>query len=330
VTSISFSFFWHFLNLFYVCVAGHRLSRPLNHLLHWQTSNIILLYASALFFFFFLQSFLAFVTIRSHINQSQQLVKTSKHHDHQKITTVMTSITPIQSALHLQTLTNVTQYVVVDFYADWCPPCKQIAPIYRYARTFLMHEHTLSCASQLASTHSSAGRIVFVKVDVDKQQEVARKYGITAWVSSTVLQVTSIANIYLKGITCCKPSNQSENHSMPTFLVLKKGSVVSTIQGANPPALRSAIEAAATEAAKSWGSWRSLYTQCHMNARSSWDLKDNIVTVKYTYISRNTDGGKYIAWETVLPRRRRSGQVRRNGAKSRDINPSYLEEQVPL
>jgi len=38
---------------------------------------------------------------------------------------------------------------------------------------------------------------------------------------------------------------------MPTFLVLKKGSVVSTIQGANPPALRAAIEAAVAEAAKS-------------------------------------------------------------------------------
>jgi len=51
---------------------------------------------------------------------------------------------------------------------------------------------------------------------------------------------------------------------------------------------------------------------------------------RYTYISRNTDGGKYIAWETVLSRRRRSGQVRCNGTKSRDINPSYLEEQVLL
>jgi len=40
---------------------------------------------------------------------------------------------------------------------------------------------------------------------------------------------------------------------MPTFLILKNGSVSSTIRGANPSALRSAVQAAAADAAKSPG-----------------------------------------------------------------------------
>jgi len=38
---------------------------------------------------------------------------------------------------------------------------------------------------------------------------------------------------------------------MPTFLILKNGSVTSTIRGANPGALRTAIMAASADAAKS-------------------------------------------------------------------------------
>jgi len=49
-------------------------------------------------------------------------------------------------------------------YADWCGPCKQIAPVYE----------------QLSARLSRPNKIAFAKVDVDKQQEVAKKYGITA------------------------------------------------------------------------------------------------------------------------------------------------------
>ncbi len=49
-------------------------------------------------------------------------------------------------------------------YADWCGPCKQIAPVYE----------------QLSARLSRPNKITFAKVDVDRQQEVAKKYGITA------------------------------------------------------------------------------------------------------------------------------------------------------
>jgi len=50
--------------------------------------------------------------------------------------------------------------VVVDFYADWCGPCKIIAPLI----------HKLSEEYQ--------GKVKFVKVDTDANQELAMQFGI--------------------------------------------------------------------------------------------------------------------------------------------------------
>ena len=51
--------------------------------------------------------------------------------------------------------------VLVDFWATWCGPCRQIAPT----------------IDALATDY--AGRIKVGKVDVDKNNALARKYGIT-------------------------------------------------------------------------------------------------------------------------------------------------------
>ena len=50
--------------------------------------------------------------------------------------------------------------VLVDFWADWCQPCKMIAPI----------------VDELAEEDD--GRIAFTKVDVDSEQNIAIKFGI--------------------------------------------------------------------------------------------------------------------------------------------------------
>ncbi|KAF2027461.1 thioredoxin-domain-containing protein [Setomelanomma holmii] len=72
--------------------------------------------------------------------------------------------TEISAPLHFRTLLNAHTYLIADFYATWCPPCKQIAPIY----------------AQLSTQHSSAGNFAFVKVNVDEQRELAAQYGVTA------------------------------------------------------------------------------------------------------------------------------------------------------
>lgn len=70
----------------------------------------------------------------------------------------------INSSEELQKLLSSNTYVAVDFFADWCPPCKQIAPIFE----------------SLATKHSVPNILAFAKVNVDHAQDIARTYRITA------------------------------------------------------------------------------------------------------------------------------------------------------
>ena len=49
-----------------------------------------------------------------------------------------------------------SEYTLVDFYADWCGPCKMLAPILEELKE----------------------EIKIVKVNVDENEEVAMKYGV--------------------------------------------------------------------------------------------------------------------------------------------------------
>lgn len=55
-------------------------------------------------------------------------------------------------------------HVVVDFYADWCPPCRAIAPTF----------------SKLADDHATKGGLAFAKVNVDHTQDIAARYNVSA------------------------------------------------------------------------------------------------------------------------------------------------------
>ncbi|KAI9751634.1 MAG: hypothetical protein M4579_005981 [Chaenotheca gracillima] len=76
----------------------------------------------------------------------------------------MSKTVHIGSPAQFNSLINSSTIVVTDFYADWCGPCKQIAPIYE----------------QLSAKLSTPNKITFTKVDVDNQREIAQTYGITA------------------------------------------------------------------------------------------------------------------------------------------------------
>lgn len=54
---------------------------------------------------------------------------------------------------------NAKQPVLIDFYADWCGPCKMLSPI----------------LVKLSQDHPE---ITVVKCDVDKNQELAMKFGV--------------------------------------------------------------------------------------------------------------------------------------------------------
>ncbi len=73
--------------------------------------------------------------------------------------------------------------VIVDFWAEWCMPCKIIAPIFE----------------ELAKEY--AGKMKFVKVNVDESPELASSFGITG---------------------------------IPTFIVFHKGKIIEKLVGAVP------------------------------------------------------------------------------------------------
>ncbi|KAI1044015.1 hypothetical protein LB505_010860 [Fusarium chuoi] len=61
-------------------------------------------------------------------------------------------------------LLSGTNVVIADFYADWCGPCKMIAPTFE----------------ALAKEHSRAKKVAFAKVNVDNQSGIARAQGVSA------------------------------------------------------------------------------------------------------------------------------------------------------
>ncbi|KAK3053246.1 Thioredoxin-like protein 1 [Extremus antarcticus] len=76
----------------------------------------------------------------------------------------MSKTITITSPHHFTTILQSSRIVVADFWADWCGPCKTIAPLYE----------------QLSAQLSRPDLITFTKVDTDTQKEIAQTYNISA------------------------------------------------------------------------------------------------------------------------------------------------------
>jgi thioredoxin 1 len=70
---------------------------------------------------------------------------------------------------------NSTEPVVVDFFAEWCGPCKAMAP----------------ALDQVAS--EMKGKVKVVKIDVDQNPAVTGKYGIRAMPTLIVFKGGKVA-----------------------------------------------------------------------------------------------------------------------------------------
>ncbi len=69
-------------------------------------------------------------------------------------------ITYVKNAKELDDLLAKEKFVLVDFWATWCAPCRMIAPV----------------IEKLADQYE--GKIAVAKVDVDENQELSIRYGI--------------------------------------------------------------------------------------------------------------------------------------------------------
>jgi thioredoxin 2 len=92
-----------------------------------------------------------------------------------------------------RTVLDAAVPVLVDFYADWCGPCRMVAPL----------------VDEIA--HANVGRMLVAKVDTDRAQGVAAKYGI---------------------------------RSIPTLIVFKDGAEVERSVGFEPDRVRGLVQKA--------------------------------------------------------------------------------------
>ncbi|AAB89961.1 thioredoxin [Archaeoglobus fulgidus] len=79
----------------------------------------------------------------------------------EKARKVLDSPVKLNSSNFDETLKN-NENVVVDFWAEWCMPCKMIAPV----------------IEELAKEY--AGKVVFGKLNTDENPTIAARYGISA------------------------------------------------------------------------------------------------------------------------------------------------------
>jgi thioredoxin len=70
------------------------------------------------------------------------------------------SISTLSEATFDETIGAATEAVVVDFWAEWCGPCKMIAPI----------------LEEIASEH--AGKLTVAKLNVDENPDIARRFDV--------------------------------------------------------------------------------------------------------------------------------------------------------
>lgn len=74
----------------------------------------------------------------------------------------MSSATEVTDANFEELVINSKDTIMVDFWAEWCGPCRQVGPI----------------LDQIASEHSD--KIKIVKLNVDDNPQMAMKYQITS------------------------------------------------------------------------------------------------------------------------------------------------------
>ncbi|KAK0731069.1 PITH domain-containing protein [Lasiosphaeris hirsuta] len=76
----------------------------------------------------------------------------------------MSKTVSISSPSQFKELLQSSKIVVADFYADWCGPCNQVAPIYE----------------QLSQALSRPNIVTFTKINTDIQKEIASEYAVTS------------------------------------------------------------------------------------------------------------------------------------------------------
>ncbi|KOF15459.1 MAG: thioredoxin [Ensifer adhaerens] len=76
-----------------------------------------------------------------------------------------------------QEVLNAAEPVVVDFWAEWCGPCKMIAP------------------SLEEISNELAGKVKVVKLNIDENPELAAQYGVRSIPTLAMFKAGEVADI---------------------------------------------------------------------------------------------------------------------------------------
>lgn len=115
----------------------------------------------------------------------------------------------------LDALFSSNTYVIVDFYADWCPPCRAIAPT----------------VSQLADENAWRGQLAFAKINYGHCKDVAKRYNITTLPTFLIFKDGEPTSVVVPGNKPNKSTGKIEDV------------LVDKIQGANRALLKSVVQA---------------------------------------------------------------------------------------
>ncbi|KAI0424203.1 thioredoxin-like protein [Xylaria sp. FL1042] len=88
----------------------------------------------------------------------------------------MSGTVNIASSGEWQRILASSTIVVADFYADWCGPCKMIAPTFE----------------SLSTKFAKPGKIAFCKVNVDNHQSIAQSHGVSAMPTFLIFKSGSV------------------------------------------------------------------------------------------------------------------------------------------
>jgi len=97
--------------------------------------------------------------------------------------------------------------VLVDFWAEWCGPCKMIAPI----------------LDELASEYD--GKVKVGKVNIDEYQSIATQYGIRAIPTLLIFKDGEVAELWYAGTRLLPTTMESARSTTPTRAATKKADI---------------------------------------------------------------------------------------------------------